>query len=237
MRYPVTFTYYYNGINKLRGNGSGNAAVTPGPEPVTPPVREPKDVELLLRWAYQVELAALSDDRGIEAELSRLGVRAVDWSRPIVDGGGPMRSCAVLNGDAEMVHQVVRALGLSRVVIPHALTGGRPQWNVGGPLRCHPIWEFDRRGRRYMAMEFDSAGRPIACKLGFEGDDARAVEAARHGWIDWWEALTSIRDALDGRLRRFHPTGPAAPVQPWNDVVERTPGAVAKKVIDLAQAS
>lgn len=228
MRYPVTFHDNIININMLRGNGGVTGGVTRPACPVTPDGREPRDVELLLRWAYQVEAAHTCEGAGLGAERRRLGCRAADWTRPIVDGGGP--KVAVIHEDAERVHETVRALGLGRVVIAHAMAGTRPDWGEAGPLRVRPVYEFDRRGRRYVGMLFDSVGRPIACRVGYEGHGEPEIEAARHQWLDWWEALQSIRDALEPRLVRYRPTGPEAPLQPWR----AASGEETKKSIDLA---
>jgi hypothetical protein len=218
MRYLVTSDQNINHINRLSGNGRGNGRSNATASVTALDRREPRDVEDLLRWAYQVERADLAEGPGIGAELARLGCRAADWSRPIVDGGG--RFAAVLNEDAERVHETVRAMGLGRVVVRHAMLGTRPEWNLGGALRAHPVWEYDSRGRRHVGMIHAWNGAPIACKIGYTGGDAREREAAQHGWLDWWEALQSLRDELDGRLRRYRPTGPAAPLQPWKLVPE-----------------
>lgn len=213
MRYLVTSDDNINHINMLSGNGRGNGSGNAAASVTVLDRREPVDVEDLLRWAYQVERADLAEGAGLAADLGRLGCRAADWSRPIVDGGG--RFAAVLNEDAERVHETVRALGLGRVVVRHAMLGTRPEWDVGGALRAHPVWEYDSRDRRYVGMIHAWSGEPIACKVGYSGGSAAEAEAAQHRWLDWWEALASIRDAVDGRLRRVRATGPAVPLQPW----------------------
>jgi hypothetical protein len=183
--------------------------------------RRAVDIEAALVWAYMTE-AAGSSGAGAEAFLgwrNRSGDGcSMDGER--VQGGGAaafLFSGGQAPADAEALISTVNDLDprARRVVVYHARTATRPDWNAAPWIaardrehRWHRLPSADLVRPEVMVLEGGVAVCPIVTH-----DDR---DKARREWRIWWLSLAVMAAGLAGRLGSISTTGPAAPAFPWD---------------------
>ncbi len=180
-------------------------------------MREVKDVEQVLSWAYAVQKVdaacsaampigpapCVSQMRAV-GETGVLGVR-VDRS-PFVVPTVPV--------DAEIIHQAVMALpeDAQGLVIENALTGGRPEWLPD--QRAFPV--KNRNDEPVIVYhDPDKRMRPSHCPVMWLPDRAH-IDYTRRVYSLWHMALGALAISLGDALEQFVVTGPVAPEHPWS---------------------
>lgn len=184
-------------------------------------VRETVDIERLLIWTYQVKAA----DSVVSRQMAWLGP-----DRPVTNAQGLMRMAALgcrvdnaglcvprendLDPDAEAVHDAVMALGneAGALVLYHAKTGSRPDWMPGAVSRMRPVM----RGNGKPSMVYwdhPKCRKPAYCRVTADPPQGR-IDAARHVYAMWWDALRGLAETLE-QLRAYVVAGPAAAFMPW----------------------
>ena len=129
-------------------------------------LREARDIELLLQWAYQDQVVHKAGvegewvylDQAALAERGRFGgayqskssdgcfaVERYATLGTFVDGGG-LHASDARDHDAEVLHDAVSRLPNGRrfLVFNHALAGTRPEWGEGVVPRLEPIFKRNR---------------------------------------------------------------------------------------------
>lgn len=183
------------------------------------------DVEKLLIWTYQDQAADAIVGRyaGTAAPMIGGGSNAAMIANHIslgcrvdVSRGGARWAAGVacdIDPDAEAVHEYVRCLppALIGLVISHAKGGTRPDWMPGAQPR--PVAVYRKKDRPQMVYWDTKKNRPAYCILAYDPEPAH-IAFMREVWMTWWDALASIADDLDGRLKR-KVLRPQFPREPW----------------------
>lgn len=200
-------------------------------------MREVIDIEALLVWAYRrqkvdrVSGAMFRHEAGLSGSGGDwLGLARVAALGVTVDASG-WSGLPACDPDAETVHEAVGRIGpVGRTMVRLARTGERPDW-MEGVYRWKPEPLRDRDGRMVLAMTDGKRVVPGKAMMPNRHlrkwswqplvwrDRAHLLIGVRNGWIDWHRALSRLAGDLDGRLRRWRVTGPAAPLRPWRDDV------------------
>jgi hypothetical protein len=142
--------------------------------------------------------------------------------------------------DAIVVHEIVRRMRQSELLIRYGLLRSVPDWNpLLMPLRCVPVpgskgkpkgiygKNSNRLVGNLVTYEGDWPDRNSAAKARAHWAEGKAhlrcaedvVDYARSVYLDWVDALASIAGKLDGashRLRRFVVHGIGARREPWH---------------------
>ncbi|BBK44137.1 hypothetical protein STVA_41570 [Allostella vacuolata] len=173
-------------------------------------IREARDIEDIVAWTYQQQQAHRSAS-GLGRERGWLRAGALDYSRPMVQGGGA--GAFDLHPDAELVHDAIGRLGLAHLA-EHGRGGTRPDCKLRARTRYEP--ELDGRGYPTVVREWDRHRNPVApwCPIVYR-DPVEVIVAARTAYLAWWHDLVALRRVVAPRLVRWHATGPAAPRRPW----------------------
>ena len=196
-------------------------------------------VQAILEWAFQVEKARLElpQRRDVDEEAYGFGMEYVLMQRARlgckVDGGGH-KSQSYTHEDAEIVVATLAgmpdSLGGIRMAISVAelaRAGMTPNWMPGAVPRCVPVdIKRNRHGDRAVSVVVGTESILIrgklrtvevrACPVTFS-PAPQQIDAARHGYEDWWQALDWVRDGLvAGRmLREMEVTEVMPKVIPW----------------------
>ena len=196
-------------------------------------------VQAILEWAFQVEKARLElpQRRDVDEEAYGFGMEYVLMQRARlgckVDGGGH-KSQSYTHEDAEIVAATLAgmpdSLGGIRMAISVAelaRAGMTPNWMPGAVPRCVPVdIKRNRHGDRAVSVVVGTESILIrgklrtvevrACPVTFS-PAPQQIDAARHGYEDWWQALDWVRDGLvAGRmLREMEVTEVMPKVIPW----------------------
>lgn len=180
------------------------------------------DIEKLLVWTYQNEVADVLARRGgsyvptkHRDSVAAVAARATLGCR--VQNGGPFGYTPYdLHPDAEMVHEAVKGLSVeqSGLVIELAKSGTRPDWVRDARPRTVPILRANGKPK----MEYVDPGtwnRPAYCLVRFDPDPSH-VTFQRSIWVKWWDTLALLAEKLDGELER-KVLGPPFPREPWEE--------------------
>lgn len=205
----------------------------------TGPLKQPIDVEALLRWAYKeqrIDLvlaapvpnsspASFTSDGyapGCYGAIRNLTMGAtIDTSARVASPDTPR--------DAEIVHAAVCKLGpyATGLLILHARTAAPECYaNVRPRLTAEPSDRLDRVRNVYPPkVVYLDPGRHVGmCPLRLDPDPVE-VELNRGTYTAWHGYLRQLVTMLGGHaLQAFHVTGPERPAKPWPDVPQTVPG-------------
>lgn len=188
------------------------------------------DVEVLVHWAYGIQLVDRFERSGLNAiELAAAGFEARGYSG---DGVGQLMAinnlgCRIDSGGvsiSDAVHPAAYAVALAvrgldreqgQLVRAHAQAGTRPtHWKP--PLhRVRPVM-WSRQGTDAV-VEYEGPGRKGGhCRLIWVWDAGRE-RWGRAIYQQWWAGLEALAWELSKLALGFTVTGPAAPLHPWGE--------------------
>lgn len=197
-------------------------------------------VQQALEWAFRVEHAQLQLPEPPDPEREQgfgFGLEYVLLQRAILGckvDGGHYKLGSYTHEDAEVIAATVGgipdSLGGKRMAIrvaELARAGLTPDWMPGAVPRCVPVdIKRNRHGDRAVSVVVGTERVLVkgrwrnvevrACPVTFR-PDASQIEAARHAYRAWWQALCWIRETLiAGRLlREVEVTAAMQPGRPW----------------------
>lgn len=190
-------------------------------------MRESRDIEWVLHWALVKQgLGAdltYKGSGGPSSGGSSLGTK--------IDGGGHGNEGKWMHGDAEIVGNVLRAMGADSrtalaagLVVRFGMAGERPDWGGAHSGR----YELMRKGNGKAIRRF-SDQRKGKGLIGFHwewiGPTVEEAELAMLEYAAWHAALVDLREEINPAMVRYVATGPAASASPWDDV-EVAPGTI-----------
>ena len=190
-------------------------------------VKRQIDIERLLQWAY-LELdksgSTVWSPWDFISRLGKLGTRIDDQF------GAPFRLPAWFGDthpDARIVGRAVQRLEhpACALVEMHGRANSRPKAHKWPPS-VKPVMD----GSRYLIVA-KSHGRSSKGKWRYNPDGAycmlryeptvEQIEASRTEYRAWRYGLVCVARRLLGQLRDYEPIGPAAPLEPWNEPVNK----------------
>lgn len=161
------------------------------------------------------------DAIAVETAVSGLTDRAFDWSVP--DTAEHMLGCyAPLM--ARRDYLAVGSIRVAALVTMHAAMGTRPDWHFDEPVPhfvpashgpSRPAIVGERLGHNYYR-----AGSH--CPLRWEPSPVSLAQS-RADYAAWHGGLTDLVAVLEPVLKRWAPTGPAAPPAPWRHAEPEKP--------------
>ena len=202
-------------------------------------VKRALGVQAVLEWAFRVEKAQmeLPLPKAVSEEGFGFGMEYVLLQRGALGckvDGGQHKMGSYTHPDAEVIAATVAgmpsSLGGIRMAISvaeMARAGITPNWMPGAVPRCVPVdMKRNRHGDRAVSVVVGAERILIcgklrtvevrACPVTFS-PVPQQIDAARHGYEDWWQALDWVRDGLvAGRmLREMEVTAVMPKVRPW----------------------
>lgn len=188
------------------------------------------DIEDLLIWTYQKQLAGLIEGGGVGLHEAERRADGIEWAGSSADGVAAVQRIAVLgcrvdgggyshgdvHPDAETVNTAVTLLGDDLdigLVIMFATSGRRPEWFPG--KKAEKVVERDAKGRP-VPLRDPRNGHVIKGKFRERWTiRPEVLDNARLLYTRWRDALAVLAKALQGRLSEHVVHGPAAPAKPW----------------------
>jgi hypothetical protein len=196
-------------------------------------------VQALLEWAFGVEKVQLElpEPEGVVRERYGFGLEYILMQRASLGcriDGGRHKIGSYTHPDAEVVAACVAGLpdclGGKRMAIrvaEMARAGLTPDWMPGVVPRCVPIeTKRNQHGERATTIVVGtervlSRGKwriveVLACPVTFS-PHPQQIDAERHAYDDWWQALDWVRDGLlsGGMLREVEVAAAMPKVRPW----------------------
>lgn len=188
-------------------------------------MRESRDIEWLVNWATERQMATASLPIGLDVGGGgapgwlTLGTR-VDSS---MKGGGIAGT--VVHEDAQVIADALGQLCRNPssklaggLVALHARTMTQPDWGRAGCGR----WVLQRRnnGQGKAIRRYADPKRQREL-LGFEwkfvGHSVESLERMMLEWLAWHAALVELVAMINPRMRQYVATGPRWAEEPWND--------------------
>lgn len=203
-------------------------------------VKRALGVQAALEWAFRVEQAQLElpPPKDVTEEGFGFGLEYVLLQRAILGckiDGGQHKMGSYTHPDAEVIAATVAgmpdSLGGIRMAIRMtelARAGLTPDWMPGAVPRCVPVeMKRNQHGERATIIvvgteRVKTRGKwrtveVLACPVTWR-PYREQIEAARHAYDDWWQALDWVREGLNaGRtLREVELTGVMPKAMPWS---------------------
>lgn len=216
-----------------------NASSTPGAARGT---KRSMNVQQALEWAFgkekaELELPGRSDAVDGVGVGFGFGLEFVLLQRATLGcqiDGGRFKSSSYTHEDAEVIAATVsgmpNSLGGKRMAIRMAelaRSGLTPDWMPGAATRCVPVeMKRNQHGDRAVTTVVGTERvltrgkwrtvEILACPVTWR-PHREQIEAARHGYDDWWQALSWVRDGLiaGGMLRVMEVSAAMPKVRPW----------------------
>lgn len=180
------------------------------------------DVENILIWAYRDECVAFGDRDPAEPMAVANKIYFMDALGTQIDGGGAGPS--KLPPDALTVEAAVSRLRGFRkgLVVRHATAGTRPtiKRTPAQAYRCDVLGNETGNSRHFFHPTDKKKNRPLGCYVGFRGDSLESIGLRWRNYLDWWDALLTVDNALRsarGGLKAWELADFAVPERPWEN--------------------
>jgi hypothetical protein len=202
-------------------------------------VKRAMSVQQALEWAFRIEKAQLELPlpQDVGEEGFGFGLEYVLLQRAALGcqvDGGQHKIGGYTHEDAEVIAATVAGmpdtLGGKRTAIrvaELARAGLTPDWMPGAVPRCVPVeMKRNQHGARATTIVVGTERilnrgkwrtvEVLACPVTYSPYPEQ-IEAARHAYDDWWQALGWIRDGLTagGMLREVEVTAAMPKGRPW----------------------
>ena len=197
-------------------------------------------VQQVLEWAFRIEKAQLElpTPKDVSEESFGFGLEYVLMQRAALGcriDGGRHKMGSYTHPDAEVIAATVAgmpdSLGGKRMAIrvaELARAGLTPDWMPGAVPRCVPVeTKRNQHGERAITIVVGTERvltrgkwrtvELLACPVTWR-PHLLQIEAARHGYDAWWQALGKVREGLiaGAMLRDVEVTETMPKARPWS---------------------